>query len=359
MKKGELKNRIGEKFITNKGEEIEIVEYFGTNNCTVRFSCGKIRKNIAYSSIKRGYVATTKNRVGEKYTTNEGYEVEIIEWFGCKNCTLLFKDGNKLYNRSYSDVKRGEIKNPNHKIGEKYKTKEGYIVEIIETKGWKNCTIKFNTGVILYGKNYGSVKKGEVKNPFHKSVCNIGYLGEYYIKSSSLLKNNINYIIWKHMIERCYDPKERVKYTSYNDVKVCDEWHCFSNFNTWCEINKEFYNRGWHLDKDILVKGNKIYSPKTCAFVPAEINTLFVKSDATRGNFPIGVTPNRINRFVSKIVKNNINIHLGTFDTPEEAFQAYKVEKEEYIKEVADKWKGQITDQVYQAMYNYQVEITD
>ncbi len=52
-------------------------------------------------------------------------------------------------------------------------------------------------------------------------------------------------------------------------------------------------------------------------------------------------------------------IHLGSFSTPEEAFEAYKTAKEEYIKEVADKWRGQITEQVYHAMYNYKVEIID
>lgn len=45
--------------------------------------------------------------------------------------------------------------------------------------------------------------------------------------------------------------------------------------------------------------------------------------------------------------------------TPEEAFQVYKVAKETYIKEVADEWKDKINPKVYQAMYNYQVEITD
>lgn len=64
--------------------------------------------------------------------------------------------------------------------------------------------------------------------------------------------------------------------------------------------------------------------------------------------------------YVIKTFTSSINRrHLGTFDTPEEAFQAFKTEKEAYIKEVADKWKGQITKQVYQAMYNYKIEITD
>ena len=112
------------------------------------------------------------------------------------------------------------------------------------------------------------------------------------------------------------------------------------------------------LDKDILLKGNKIYSPETCCFVPQEINNLFIKRLRGRGKYPIGVSLNK-GKYFSEISCGNTRISLGYFDTPQEAFQAYKTAKEAYIKEVADKWRGQITEQVYEAMYNYKVEIDD
>ncbi len=60
----------------------------------------------------------------------------------------------------------------------------------------------------------------------------------------------------------------------------------------------------------------------------------------------------------------NVNInnklkYLGTFNTPEEAFQEYKIAKEEYVKLLADKWKPYITEPCYKALYSYEVEITD
>ena len=64
-------------------------------------------------------------------------------------------------------------------------------------------------------------------------------------------------------------------------------------------------------------------------------------------------------KYKATISKNNVKLYLGLFDTPEEAFQAYKTAKEEYIKEVADKGKESISPKVYRAMYNYKVEITD
>ena len=149
--------------------------------------------------------------------------------------------------------------------------------------------------------------------------------------------------------------KGQEKQPSYIGCLVDEEWHNFQNFAEWFEDN---YVEGWHLDKDILIKGNKIYSPETCCFVPLEINSLFTKSDKIRGEYPIGVSK-KDKKYQANVNKNSGFIFLGAFNTPEEAFQVYKTAKEDYIKEVADKWRGQITEQVYQAMYSYQVEITD
>ena len=116
--------------------------------------------------------------------------------------------------------------------------------------------------------------------------------------------------------------------------------------------------QGWHLDKDILIKGNKIYSPETCCFVPQEVNILFIKNSKRREGLPIGVYKQK-NSFVAHLSKGKEQIYLGSFSTIEECFQAYKIAKEEYIKEMADKWKPLIHLKVYEAMYNYKVEITD
>ena len=118
------------------------------------------------------------------------------------------------------------------------------------------------------------------------------------------------------------------------------------------------------LDKDILCKGNKIYSRETCIFVPQRINTLFVKSDKTRGKNPIGVSDLPSGKY--EVMCSNgygKTIRLGTYSTEEEAFQAYKEYKENLIKEVIDSYEGKIPEPFYSklkvAMYNYEVEITD
>ena len=246
------------------------------------------------------------------------------------------------------------------RVGEKYLTNQGYEIEIIEYFNRLKCTIIFKSGVILKEIRYEHIVNGDVKNPKHPTVCGIGYLGigkyEPYVgKKLTLLYNT-----WKHMLERAYYKLHQQKFPTYKDVTVCEEWHNFQVFAKWHEENHKPHMAGWQLDKDILFKGNKIYSPETCCFVPAEINYIFVKADSIRGKYPIGVhVDNRRNKYIATITLNNEPKHLGTFDTPEEAFQTYKIAKEEYIKEVADKWRGQITEPCYDAMYNYQVEITD
>jgi hypothetical protein len=52
-------------------------------------------------------------------------------------------------------------------------------------------------------------------------------------------------------------------------------------------------------------------------------------------------------------------IDLGHFKSINEAFNAYKTAKEKYIKHIADEYKDKIPKKLYDAMYNWEVEITD
>lgn len=246
-----------------------------------------------------------------------------------------------------------------NRIGEKHITLQGYEVEIVEYFHRLNCTVKFEDGLTLKGLRYPHIVNGYVKNPNHKSVYGVGYLGIGEYSTCENYKRTPAYKTWNSMMHRCYK-QDVLKHTSYKNVIVCEEWHSLQGFSKWHEDNYEQHMIGWHLDKDILVKGNKVYSPETCCFVPQVINKLLVKADSTRGEYPIGVYySERDKKFLATLCKLNMRIHLGTFDTSEEAFQAYKVAKEKHIKETADEWREQITTLCYQALYNYQVEITD
>ena len=137
------------------------------------------------------------------------------------------------------------------------------------------------------------------------------------------------------------------------------------NMCKWLEENYyEIPGEQMCLDKDILYKGNKIYSRNTCIFVPQRINTLFVKCDKNRGENPIGVHPRESGNYQAICCDGyGKNIPLGTYTTKEQAFNVYKKYKEKVIEEVANSYEGRIPEPYYSklktAMYNYEVEIDD
>lgn len=168
-------------------------------------------------------------------------------------------------------------------------------------------------------------------------------------------RNIMIYNRWKAMIKRCYSPDFHKKEPTYKDCSVCDEWLTFSNYQKWFLEN---YKEGCHLDKDLLIKGNKVYSPDTCCFIPQRINNLMMTAKLIRGEYPIGVTKWN-GKYLSQIGHSRKKI--GTFDTPEEAFQAYKNEKERLLKELAQEYfdRREITKKVYDALMRYEVEPDD
>lgn len=141
------------------------------------------------------------------------------------------------------------------------------------------------------------------------------------------------YTAWLNMLRRCYDKSHYTKFPTYARCSVCEEWLRFSNFLAWYN---EHYRDGYELDKDIIRKGNKVYCPEYCEYVPKKINYLLCKSNGKRGIFPIGVTYKKDRgMFKAYMLINRRQTHLGYFENPDDAFLAYKEAKEAHIKEVA------------------------
>ena len=210
-----------------------------------------------------------------------------------------------------------------------------------------------------------SFKNGTIKCPYEPRVYGAGYIGEGKYTTTKNGKHRDEYIIWRNMLRRCYDPKFQEKEPTYKGCKVEDYLLNFQHMCKWLENN--YYKVPGELmclDKDILCKGNKIYSRNTCIFVPKRINNLFTKRDNDRGNSPIGVTPNSYGNYQVRCCDGyGKRISLGTYSTEEEAFRVYKNYKEKVIKEVIDSYEGIIPEPFYSrlktAMYNYKVEIDD
>lgn len=194
-------------------------------------------------------------------------------------------------------------------------------------------------------------------------VYNVGYLGNGEYKSKHLVdgeyKHTKQYLVWRTMIMRCYDTKYSKKHPTYKNCEVCKEWWNFQVFAKWFDEN--FYqieNTIMDLDKDILKNGNKIYCPEYCVFVPQQINKLFTLRTLNRGEYPLGCHLDG-NKIMVKINKFGKNICIVRTNDVNEAFSYYKQEKEKYIKEVADLYKDNIPLKLYEALYKYQINITD
>lgn len=242
-------------------------------------------------------------------------------------------------------------------------SKQGYEVRLNKYNDASNCELEFLNVKFPYKINIEirSFKNKTVRYPYHPSKYGVGYIGIGKFIGGSYSKENIIYDYWDGILRRCYSERIKKLRNSYSDCLVDEYWHNLQNFGEWFEKNyNPKYMKSWCLDKDILVKGNRIYSPETCCFVPNEINVIFTNGYIRRGEYPKGVSYKpKINKYIAQYQKDGVVTHIGTFKTVDEAFQAYKEVKEKYIKEKADKWKDQIDPRVYEAMYNYQVEITD
>ncbi len=166
--------------------------------------------------------------------------------------------------------------------------------------------------------------------------------------------------IWRRMLDRCYSEYYHKHNPSYKGCSVCDEWLKLSNFYNWVIKEENGYREGYHLDKDILIKGNKVYSPETCCFVPSEINELFIRMNKGE-NQRKGYTLTKSGKFYVRIYSMGKYLKGVTFDNIKDAIDFYRKNKEANIKLIAQKYfdEGKITEKVYKALLNYEVEITD
>lgn len=261
---------------------------------------------------------------------------------------------------------KGRKNTKTNRIGEEVKTVCGKTCRIINYRRADDLDVLIiEDNYVKYNQNYRNFKNGIIKSPFDKTIYGVGSIGLGDAPITIPIDNNKRishpaYSLWTNMLKRCYDKKTEGYNPTYKGCSVCEDWLCYNNFYKWYNENYyEIEGEETQLDKDILFKNNKVYSPDTCIFVPQSINLAFIrKTDKHRGSYPTGVYINSArNRYISYITIYSKTIHLGTFDTIEEAFNEYKEAKEGYLKDLADKYKNIIPKKLYNALINYEVTI--
>ena len=169
------------------------------------------------------------------------------------------------------------------KIGERFMTKEGYEVVIVDYKKYSDVVVEIQDEYkARVHTNIGACKKGEIKNPYHKSVYGVACIGLMSDGSKPKIKENgkqhtKTYMIWHDMVKRCYSERLQEKYPTYRGCKVCERWLVFSQFLEdlpKIEGYELWLNGGYEIDKDKKQVGveNKIYSLETVCFIPKSEN---------------------------------------------------------------------------------------
>lgn len=176
------------------------------------------------------------------------------------------------------------------------------------------------------------------------------------------------YNLKNNMKTRCYNANYYKIWKNYEGCSICDEWlEDKKSFYEWVDHN--YYvikgEPSVELDKDIIVPGNKVYSPDTCIFVPKRINDLFEHIHGRKKNgLPVGVSySEKKGKYSANVSKSydskdgkKKNRYLGCYDTPQEAYEVYKHHKKAEIIYIADKYKDVIPDKLYQAMISWEFD---
>ena len=144
------------------------------------------------------------------------------------------------------------------------------------------------------------------------------------------------YRTWHNMIHRCYNPNYKRANITYEDCTVYEDWHTFSTFSKWMG------SQDWEgkvLDKDLLIRSNKMYSPDTCIFLRPALNSSLIEGHKARGNYLAGVSRyTEGGKYIANLSrgKSSTNSHLGSFPTEIEAHNTWRIAKSKQLLEAAN-----------------------
>lgn len=314
---------------------------------------------------KYGIGYTQINRQGLKYT--------VVEYRNNKDIDVKFEDGlvfehipvtrlnqNTLYHPDYP-VPKYERTPISKRVGETRVNNQNRNMTIVTYRDANDIDVRFDNGFIVEHTQYQLFERGTISDPFFPSLYGVGYMGmrTVYTKSGEYAKP---YETWSSMMKRCYNENCQ-RHVWYEDCKVDEEWHSFANFYKWWQEN--YYELPddmgrVELDKDFKVKECRIYGPDTCLFVPQRINGAKPKARTIDREFPIGLTYQaKLGKYQVRINKYGKDTVIGRYNSKDEAFLVLKREKEGELRRLAEIYKPYIPEEVYNAVINYKIEITD
>ena len=235
--------------------------------------------------------------------------------------------------------------------------------KVLEYVGHNNVLVEFIDAGYQTRVFSSQISAGNIKDFLKPNVFGVGYLGLTGVTSDSNGRSK-EYILWNSMLQRCYSDVRHKSSPNYVGCSVSDYFKNFSNFYDWCQTQIGFKNKDelgnyFALDKDLLGCG-KIYSEDNCVFLPEKLNAALVRNVNTRGDLPIGVTwSKKDKRYMANCSKYGKLVYSGSHKTVYGAFLLYKKAREEYVNELAEKYKDVVDPRVYDKLMKYTVNYDD
>lgn len=311
--------------------------------------------------------------VGDVFDINSGGSVTVLEVNGWDKIKIEHNDEHKYtIIVNVVNLRKGSLRNPKHYLtyDGKWINRYDLCVDMIleNNRGDKftivkmnlpnYATIEFNDKTkYTYIVSLERILLGAVVNPYSRNVYGKGYIGVgVHAAVYTNGRQSTTYTKWSAMLKRCYSDVSRHEYRGYIDCEVCDEWLNYQVFAQWCH-DTGYLLLGYHLDKDLLVRGNKMYSPETCCMLPGEINSVLIESrPPTIKSEPRGITKRQNGQYYVRTTENSTSTPRGTYDTLQEAMDVYRKITEVKIKTLALKYRYKISKQAYTALLNWQIK---
>lgn len=291
---------------------------------------------------------------GDRFKNNDGEWATVVEYKRAKDVKVVFDAYEDcIHSFCSNNLRKGVFRNKasfDMVEGSRFLSNSGDWCTVVKYINAHKVEIVFDG----YGDKSkvvgsGNLRKGAFKNNWKPSIFGVGYVDEGSDKYPEFV-----YGIWSNMLARCYDESTQRKQPAYIGCSVAKDWHSYVNFAEWY-INQEYYGLGYHLDKDLIFKGNRVYSKDTCTLIPPEINATISTNKASEKGLPVGV--NKIDGgYVARLNKGSEGRqYLGYYKTADEAYKVYSKAKERYVKNKALEWANKIEWRAFKALMEWTV----
>lgn len=218
--------------------------------------------------------------------------------------------------------------------------REKQLADYYANKAARDVELRENALKALYAIE-AALHKGENPNDVNVDfkdrggnwVLHFGYDNKFYHTRLGRYHNNMTQRIGRG--------------DAYGDVTVCKDFLDAQKFCDWA-VQQPGWGCGYSLEKDLLIAGNREYSPEACCFVPHSINSAIIqkqcKTVVTRGHKGWAV----------KFMKNYMKIFLGVYPTQDEATSAYKKYLKYFANQLAKTYQNSISGRAYEALLSWQ-----